>query len=158
METMPGAPVPHTPADRCVVGIDVAKAWLDVAVRPSTPAEVQWRVANRDAAIPALVEQLGVLAPQIIVLEATGGYERLVVARLAEAGLPVAVVNPRQVRDFAKATGRLAKTDRLDAAVLAHFAEAVQPEPRPLPDAASQQLVAFLERRSQLVAMTYADC
>jgi transposase len=87
-----------------VVGIDVAKAWLDVAVGPSTPAEVPWRVANRDAAIPALVEQLNALAPQIIVLEATGGYERLVVARLAEAGLaeaglPVAVVNPRQVRD-----------------------------------------------------------
>jgi transposase len=99
METMPGAPAPRTPADQCVVGIDVAKAWLDVAVGPSTPAEVPWRVANRDAAIPALVEHLNALAPQIIVLEATGGYERLVVARLAEAGLPVAVVNPRQVRD-----------------------------------------------------------
>ena len=110
---------------------------------------------------------MGVLAPQIIVLEATGGDERLVVARLAEAGLaearlaeagwPVAVGNPRPVRDCAKATGRLATTDRLAAAVLAHFAAAVQPEPRPLPDAASQQLVAFLERRSQLSAMLPAE-
>lgn len=136
------------------VGIDVAKAWLDVAVRPSGAS---WRVANQEAAWPPLVAQLQALAPAAIVLEATGGYEREVVAALGAAGLPVAVVNPRQVRDFAKATGRLAKTDVLDAHTLAHFAQAVQPEPRPLGDAATQRLVALLERRSQLVAMLTAE-
>jgi transposase len=136
------------------VGIDVAKAWLDIAVRPSG---AQWRVANTEADLPALVEQLGALEPTMIVLEATGGYERLVVAWLSARQVPVAVVNPRQVRDFAKATGRLAKTDQLDAQVLAHFAEAVQPEPRPLPDAATQHVAALLERRSQLVAMLTAE-
>lgn len=142
------------PATRGYVGIDVAKAWLDVAVRPSrTP----WRVANVEAEWPALVEQIGAVRPQVIVLEATGGYERGVVAALGAAGLPVVVVNPRQVRDFAKATGKLAKTDVLDAQVLAHFAEAVQPEPRPLTDAATQRLAALLERRSQLVTMLTAE-
>ncbi|WIG57581.1 MAG: Mobile element protein [Ktedonobacterales bacterium] len=136
------------------MGIDVAKAWLDIAVRPSG---AQWRVANTEADLPALVEQLGALEPTMIVLEATGGYERLVVAWLSARQVPVAVVNPRQVRDFAKATGRLAKTDQLDAQVLAHFAEAVQPEPRPLPDAATQHVAALLERRSQLVAMLTAE-
>ena len=120
-----GTPESTTP---CFVGIDVAKAWLDVAVRPSG---AQWRVANTEAELPALVARLRTLAPQLVVLEATGGYERNAVAALAAAGLPVVVVNPRQVRDFAKATGRLAKTDTLDAHVLAHFAEAVHPEPRP---------------------------
>jgi transposase len=91
------------------------------------------------------------------VLEATGGLERLVVAALALAGLPLAVANPRQVRDFAKATGRLAKTDALDAAALAHFAEAIHPEPRPLPDAASQALAALVERRRQVVGMVTAE-
>ncbi len=90
-------------------------------------------------------------------LDATGGLERLVVAALALAGRPVAVVNPRQVRDFAKASGRLAKTDALDAAVLAHFAEALRPEPRPLPDAASQALAALVERRHQLVGLLTAE-
>src|SRR5258708_16733469 len=88
----------------CFVGIDVAKAWLDVAVRPSG---AQWRVANADADLPALVEHLGQLTPQVMVLEATGGYERAIVAALAAARLPVVVINPRQVRDCAKATGRL---------------------------------------------------
>jgi transposase len=136
------------------VGIDVAKAWLDVAVRPSG---AHWRVANTEAELPALVEQLRTLAPQLVVLEATGGYERNAVAALATAGLPVVVINPRQVRDFAKATGRLAKTDTLDAHVLAHFAEAVHPKPRPLTDEATQRLAALLERRSQLVAMLTAE-
>jgi transposase len=136
------------------VGIDVAKAWLDVAVRPGG---LQWRVANSDGELPALVGQLHRLKPQAIVLEATGGYERGVVAALAAAGLRVVVVNPRQVRDFAKATGKLAKTDRLDAHVLAHFAQAVQPEPRPLADEATRRLAALLERRSQLVAMLTAE-
>lgn len=149
--TRPPAERPEPPR---YVGIDVAKAWLDIAVRPSG---AQWRVANTEADLPALVEQLGALEPTMIVLEATGGYERLVVAWLSARQVPVAVVNPRQVRDFAKATGRLAKTDQLDAQVLAHFAEAVQPEPRPLPDAATQHVAALLERRSQLVAMLTAE-
>ena len=113
------------------VGIDVSKAALDVALRPGGES---WRCANDEAGIAAeLVGRLRSLVPRLIVLEATGGLERLAVAALALAGLPVAVVNPRQVRDFAKATGQLAKTDALDAAVLAHFAEAIRPEPRPLP-------------------------
>jgi len=166
LPTVPEPPTAHLPSEQCVVGIDVAKAWVDIAVRPVRSdglARTPWRVANSESdavdepAISALVTHLQALAPQVIVLEATGGYERLVVARLAAAGLPVAVVNPRQVRDFAKATGRLAKTDRIDAQVLAHFAEAVHPEPRPLPDEATQHLTALLERRSQLVAMRTAE-
>src|SRR5262245_39209058 len=93
----------------------------------------------------------------MVVLEATGGYEADVVAALALAGISVAVVNPRQVRDFARATGRLAKTDALDAAILAQFAEAVRPEPRPLPDAAQQALLALVTRRRQLVEMLTAE-
>jgi transposase len=138
----------------CYVGIDVAKAWLDIAVRPSG---AQWRIANTEADLPLLVERLATLAPRVIVLEATGGYERGIVAALAAAKVPVAVVNPRQVRDFAKATGRLAKTDQLDAYVLAHFAEAIRPEPRPLSDEATQRLAALLERRSQVVVMLTAE-
>jgi transposase len=138
----------------CYMGIDVAKAWLDIAVRPSG---TQWRIANAEADLPALAEQVRALAPQLVVLEATGGYERAAVAALAAARLPVVVVNPRQVRDFAKATGRLAKTDGLDAQVLAHFAEAVRPEPRPLSDEATQHLAALVERRAQLVSMLTAE-
>jgi len=139
------------------VGIDVSKAQLDVAVRPSGEA---WQSANDEAGIATLVDRLRSLepmAPELIVLEATGGLERLVVAALALAGLPVAVVNPRQVRDLAKATGRLAKTDAVDAAVLAHFAQALQPTPRPLPDAATQTLTALVERRRQLIGMLTAE-
>lgn len=136
------------------VGIDVSKAALDVALRPD---EGPWRYANDEAGIAELVSRLQPLAPALIVLEATGGVERVVVAALALAGLPVAVVNPRQVRDFAKATGRLAKTDALDAAALAHFAEAIRPAPRPLPDAQSQALAALVERRHQVVAMLTAE-
>jgi transposase len=158
MDTMPSGAANRSLTGTCVVGIDVAKAWLDVAVRPTgTASGTAWRTENRETALVPLVDQLRSLSPQLIVLEASGGYERLVVARLAEAGLPVAVVNPRQVRDFAKATGLLAKTDRLDAAVLAHFAEAVHPEPRPLPDTAARQLAALMERRSQLVGMLTAE-
>lgn len=142
------------PLARLVVGIDVSKAALDVAQRPTGEA---WRVANEEAGIAELVDRLRPLRPELIVLEATGGLERLVVAALALAGLPVAVVNPRQVRDFAKATGRLAKTDALDAAALAHFAEAIRPQPRPLPDAQSQALAALVERRHQLVGMLTAE-
>lgn len=136
------------------VGIDVAKAHLDVALRPSGE---RWTVANDDDGIPALVTRLQRLAPTLIVLEATGGYQRAVVAALAAAGLPVVVANPRQTRDFAKATGQLAKTDALDARALAHFAEAVRPSPRPVPDAETEALRALLTRRRQLVAMRTAE-
>lgn len=132
------------------VGIDVAKAQLDIALRPTGE---RWAVTNDDAGIAALVVRLQEIAPQLIVLEATGGYQRAVVAALAVAGLPVVVVNPRQARDFAKATGQLAKTDVLDARALAHFADAVRPAPRPLPDAHTEELRALLARRRQLIAM-----
>lgn len=112
------------------VGIDVAKAQLDVAVGPTAKG---WSVPNQGEGIRQLVSHLGELSPALVVLEATGGQEVPLVAALAEAGLPVVVVNPRQVRDFAKATGRLAKTDTLDAQVLARFGEAVRPTARPLP-------------------------
>ena len=126
-------------APQIFVGIDVAKAHLDVALRPTGE---RWTVANADASLAALVAQLQAVAPTLIVLEATGGYQRAVVAALAAAGLPVVVANPRQTRDFAKATGQLAKTDALDARALAHFAEAVRPSPRPLPDAQTEALRA----------------
>jgi transposase len=138
----------------CFIGIDVSKATLDLAVRPTAEA---WRVPNEDAALPRLVARLRALAPARIVLEATGGYEHPVVAALAAAGLPVVVVNPRQVRDFGRSCGQLAKTDRIDAALLALFAERVQPELRPLPDEAAQALDAFLTRRRQLVEMLIAE-
>jgi transposase len=136
------------------VGIDVAKVQLDIAIRPTGE---RWVVANDDEGIATLVVRLQEIAPQLIVLEATGGYQRTVVAVLAAAGLPVVVVNPRQARDFAKATGQLAKTDRLDARALAHFADAVRPAPRPLPDAQTEELRALLARRRQLVAMRTAE-
>lgn len=140
-------------ADR-YVGIDVAAAHLDVAVGPSGEA---WRVGNDEAGRAALVERLAALGPAVIVLEATGGHELAAAGALAAAGLPVAVVNPRQVRDFARATGRLAKTDALDAAVLARFAAAVRPTVRPLPDAAARELRALVARRRQLVEMLVAE-
>lgn len=136
------------------IGIDVAKAHLDLAVHLSGEP---WRVTNDAAGISAVVTHLRELDPTLIVVEPTGGLELPLTAALATAGLPVAVVNPRQVRDFAKATGRLAKTDRLDAQVLAHFAQAVQPTPRPLPDAQAQELSALLARRQQLVQMLTAE-
>jgi transposase len=131
------------------VGIDVAKAHLDIALRPTGE---RWALANDDVGIAALVERLQAVQPHLIVLEATGGYQRAVVAALAAAGLSVAVVNPRQARDCAKATGPLAKTDALDARALAHFAAAVRPPPRPLPDAQTDARRALLARRRQLVA------
>jgi transposase len=135
------------------VGIDVCKAHLDVALRPSGE---QWQCAHDAAGISTLVTRLTALAPTLVVLEATGGLEGPVTAALAAAGVPVAVVNPRQVRDFAKGTGKLAKTDALDARVLAHFAQAVAP-PRPLPDAAAQALAAVVARRRQVVEMLTAE-
>jgi transposase len=141
-------------AEPVFVGIDVSKASLDVAVhRPAT----RWTVDYTEATLTPLVARLTALAPALIVLEATGGLEVPLVGAVAVAGLPVVVVNPRQVRDFAKATGRLAKTDTLDAAVLAHFAAAVQPAVRPLPAAATQGLAAVVTRRRQLVDMLTAE-
>jgi transposase len=136
------------------VGIDVSKARLDIAVRPGTET---WTVAPDEAGLAALVKRWTALAPALVVLEATGGLEAPVVSALAAAGLPVVVVNPRQVRDFAKALGRLAKTDPLDAEVLARFGEAVRPEPRPLKDAQAQELDALLTRRQQVVGMLSAE-
>lgn len=136
------------------VGIDVAKAHLDVA-EGSTGA--LWEVANDEVGIGEALRRLEVLAPALVVLEATGGYEVPVAAALGAAGLPVAVVNPRQVRDFAKSTGRLAKTDALDAHILALFGERMRPAVRPLPDAEAQELSGLLTRRRQVVGMLTAE-
>ncbi len=136
------------------VGIDVAKARLDIALWPTAPG---WSVPNDPEGVADLVTRLHGVEPALVVLEATGGLELPVTAALATAGVPVVVVNPRQVRDFAKATGKLAKTDSIDAQVLAHFAQAVRPEPRPLPDAQAQALEALLVRRRQVVAMLTAE-
>jgi transposase len=136
------------------IGIDVSQAALDVAVYPSGE---QWQTSNTEVGISALVERLTALAPELIVLEASGGYETPVLAMLGSAGLPVVAVNPRQVRDFARSTGRLAKTDALDAQVLAQFAAVVRPTVRPLPDAATRELSALLARRRQLVEMRTAE-
>lgn len=132
------------------VGIDVSKAVLDVAVRPSGTT---LRFSNDEGGIKALVAEMNALAPTLIVLEATGGFETPSVAALAAANLPAAVVNPRQVRDFAKSTGKLAKTDTLDAAILAHFGEAIGPAVRPIKDADLQALEALVTRHRQLVEM-----
>ncbi|TKB92729.1 MAG: IS110 family transposase [Nitrospira sp.] len=136
------------------VGIDISKTRLDVAVRPTGSA---FTVSYDETGITTVVQRLRPLSPVGIVLEATGGLEVLLSGALATAGLPVAVVNPRQVRDFARATGRLAKTDALDAQILAQFAEAVRPACRPLPDASTQQLAALITRRRQLVEMLTAE-
>lgn len=138
----------------CFIGIDVAKASLDVAVQPEGKA---WSCPNDEAEFKDLVKQLRPRKPTLIVLEATGGLEIPVVAALASAGLPVVVINPRQVRDFAKATGQLAKTDRIDARVLARFAKAVRPAIRPLKDAKTRELDALLTRRRQLTDMLTAE-
>jgi transposase len=136
------------------VGIDVSKARLDVAVRPSGLRE---SVLNDNAGIEALIKRLREIQPALIVLEATGGLERGVTRVLTSAELPVVVVNPRQVRDFAKATGQLAKTDRIDAMVLARFGEAVRPALRPLPDEVTLELRALIARRRQITEMIVAE-
>lgn len=136
------------------VGIDVAKDKLDVHVRPSGES---WTVGNEAAGLRELGAQLQERAPALIVLEATGGYEVVVAATLASGGLPVAVVNPRQIRDFARATGQLAKTDTLDAAAIARFAEAVQPPVRPLATPAAEALGELVARRRQLIDMLGAE-
>lgn len=136
------------------IGIDVSKARLDVAMRPSAE---KLSVSNDEAGIQALVKRLSELKPVLIVLEATGGLERSVSGTLGSAQLPVVVVNPRQVRDFAKATGQLAKTDRIDAEVMARFAEVIRPPLRPLPDEVSLELRALIARRRQLIEMMVAE-
>jgi transposase len=136
------------------VGIDVAKAELVVAIHPT---QERWTVANDERGVRTLVERLRTGPPTLIVLEATGGYELLAVAALVAATLPVVVANPRQVRDFARSTGQLAKTDRLDADILAAFADRVRPAVRPLPDAEAQELDALLTRRRQLLEMLGAE-
>jgi len=136
------------------VGLDIAKGTLVAAVRPSG---AQWEQATDPAGCLTLVEQLRPLAPTLIVLEATGGYELPVVLALLEADLPVAVVNPRQVRQFARATGTLAKTDPLDARILAHYAEAIRPAPRGPDDPARRAAEELLTRRRQLVTMATAE-
>lgn len=141
-------------AEARYVGIDVAQAHWDVAVLPTGEA---WQVGTDEASLAELLVRLEALAPRLVVLEATGGLELPLAAALSLAGLAVAVVNPRQVRDFARATGRLAKTDRLDAAVLARFGAAVRPTVRPLPDAATRTLEALVTRRRQLVEMLTAE-
>src|SRR5437879_9522997 len=138
----------------CFVGIDVAKAQLDIALRP---AGERWAVPNDASGIAPLVDRLQALHPTLIVLEATGGLERAATAALAAAGLPVVVVNPRQARDFARATGQLAKTDALDARALAHFADVIRPTPRLLPDDQTQELRALLGRRQQLIGMRTSE-
>ena len=136
------------------VGIDVSKETLEVAARPSGE---RWSLSNADRAFPELVARLRALAPAGIVLEATGGLEVPVVSALGLAGVPVIVANPRQVRDFAKALGKLAKTDRIDADLLALFGERLRPVPRPLPDEATRRLEALVVRRRQIVEMVTAE-
>lgn len=136
------------------VGIDVSKHHLDIAIRPS---EESWQEDNDLQGINHLVEQLSKLQPTLIVLEATGGYETPVACALGAAGLRVAVINPRQARDFAKSLGRLAKTDKIDAMTLARFGESVHPEVRIMPDEQSLELQAQLVRRRQLIEMLVAE-
>jgi transposase len=136
------------------IGIDVAEGRLDVHVRPAGEA---FAVARDGEGLEQLAARLVALAPALVVMEATGGFETVVASRLAAAGLPLAVVNPRQIRDFARASGRLAKTDALDAAAIAHFAEAIRPEPRPVPSEEAQLLGELVARRRQVIEMMVAE-
>jgi transposase len=139
---------------KAFIGVDVSKDRLDCFCRPNG---ITFSCDNTPTGIADLIQWAKAQQPQLIVLEATGGLERPLVAALVVAQLPVVVVNPRQVRDFARATGQLAKTDRIDAAVIAHFGEAVNPEARPLPDHLTQQMDALMTRRRQLVQMLAAE-
>lgn len=136
------------------VGIDVSKAKLDVAILPSGE---ELGVSNDEGGCRVLAAKLKEVNPSRIVLEATGGHENVVAGILSAEGLPVVVVNARQIRDFAKATGKLAKTDRIDAKIIARFAEAIKPEPRPLKDDQAQALTAIITRRRQIVEMITAE-
>lgn len=140
--------------EKVVVGIDVSKDRLDIAVRPSGEAFV---VERNAVGLETLVERLKRLAPHLVALEATGGFETVVAAALAAAELPVVIVNPAQIRAFAKALGKRAKTDPIDAGVIAHFAEATGLVPRPLPDEATQLLADLVTRRRQIIAMIVAE-
>jgi transposase len=139
------------------VGIDVSKDRLDVHLRPGGESGESFAVARDGEGLARLIDRLSGLVPRLIVLEATGGFETVVASALVAARLPLAVVNPRQIRDFARATGRLAKTDALDAAVIAHFAEAVRPEPRPVADDEARLLGELVARRRQLIEMMTAE-
>ncbi len=136
------------------IGIDVSKAWVDVAAPPTGEA---WRVDQDQAGVEALVLRLQAMSPQCIVMEATGGYEAPIVAALGAAGLPVAVVNPRQVRDFARSQGKLAKTDRLDAAVIAHFGQASGVTGQALRSPEARALEGLVARRRQIIQMRTAE-
>jgi len=136
------------------VGIDVSKDRLDVHVLPGAQA---FAVARHGEGLSELVDRLRTLPAELVVLEATGGYETVVAAALAAAQLPLVVVNPRQIRDFARATGRLAKTDRLDAQIIARFAEAVRPAPRPVPEPDARAFGEMVARRRQLIEMIGAE-
>lgn len=149
----PPAPVDALPSD-CWVGIDVAKAYLDVALWPT---QERLRVTRDEAGLAELIAWLQPRPPTLIVLEATGGLETLVAGLLSEAQVPTAVINPRQARDFAKALGYLAKTDALEALVLARFGQSIQPEPRPWKDEETQALTALRQRRRQLITMLTAE-
>ncbi len=144
----------HLTTTEVFIGIDVARDSLEIAVRP---AGEHWTVSNDTRGIAALVPRVRALRPTLVVLEATGGFELEVLAAFGSVGLPAVAVNPRQVRDFAKAAGKLAKTDAIDARVLAHFADAVRPAVRPVPDSATQALSALVTRRRQLVEMLTAE-
>jgi transposase len=140
--------------DFIAVGIDVSKDHLDIALRPG--GEV-FRVERNAAGVQLLAERLQALSPHVVALEATGGFETVAAAALAAAGLPVVIVNPAQVRAFAKAIGQRAKTDPIDAGVIAHFAEATRPQVRPLPDEATRLLADLVCRRRQIVEMIGAE-
>jgi transposase len=140
--------------ENIIVGIDVSKDRLDVALRPS--GEI-FAVERNSAGLDLLVARLKDLSPHIVALEATGGFETVVAAALAAAGLPVVIVNPANVRSFAKAIGQRAKSDPIDAGVIAHFAEATKPEPRPLPDEATRLLADLTARRRQIIEMMVSE-
>lgn len=140
--------------DKEYVGVDVSKDALDVATHTT---KKKWQFPNNDSGINQAVQVIGEFIPALVVMEATGGYESPLAYALSKAGIPCAVVNPRESRDFAKATKKLAKTDIIDARVLAHFAAAIKPEPRPLSDEQTQELGAILARRRQVVEMITAE-
>lgn len=140
--------------EQTFIGIDVAKDRLDVHVRPSDQA---FTVARDSEGLAKLMERLRPLGVYLVVVEATGGFEQTLAAALVSEGMPLAVVNPRQIRDFARATGQLAKTDALDAKAIARFAEAIKPEPRPVPDDQARALGELVARRRQIIEMMTAE-
>ena len=136
------------------IGIDVSKDSLDIA---TYYGKKEWHLTNDDTGTAELVAILGNIKPSLVVMESTGGYETSAAYALDRSGVPCAVVNPRETRDFARATKKLAKTDRIDAKVLAHFAAAIRPEPRPMSDEQAQELEAIISRRRQVVEMLTAE-